>query len=142
MPSAGDPSAAGPVDLERLGGQDAVRDWVRRFYDKVALDPLLAPLFPPDLTASRDKQFRYFVELFGGPPLYSQAHGKPFLRFKHRLAKIGRPERDAWMRLLLESLLETTGDAALVAAVEARIAPIADAMVNHHPQRQDAQYFN
>ena len=130
------------VDLARLGGEPGIRRWVDRFYDKVAADPRLAPLFPKDLTASRDKQAAYFVEFFGGPPLYTQAHGPPYLRFKHRKAKIGRPERDAWMELLTESLREETGDEALVEAVAARVGPIADHMVNHHPEKKDAQFFN
>ncbi len=130
------------VDLERLGGEAGIRRWVERFYGKVAAHPLLAPLFPKDLTASRDKQAEFFVEFFGGPPLYTQAHGPPFLRYKHRKAKIGEPERDAWLSLLLESLREEFGDEALVEAVNTRVAPIADHMINHHPDKKDAVYFN
>jgi len=130
------------VDLERFGGEEGIRRWVDRFYDKVAQHPLLVAIFPPDLTASRDKQYRYFVEFFGGPALYTEAHGPAFLRFKHRKAKIGEPERDAWLNLLLESLREETGDEDLVAAVEARVRPIANAMVNHHPEKKDAYFFN
>jgi hemoglobin len=128
--------------LERLGGAAGIRRWVDRFYDKVARHPLLMAIFPPDLTDSRDKQYQYFVEFFGGPPLYTEAHGPPFLRYRHRNAKIGEPERDAWLQLLLESLREETGDEQLVIAVAARVTPIANAMVNHHPEKQDAQFFN
>jgi hemoglobin len=130
------------VNLERLGGEPGIRRWVDRFYDKVAAHPLLAPLFPKDLTATRDKQAAYFVEFFGGPPLYTQAHGPPFLRFKHRKARIGRPERDAWMELLLQSLREEAGDEALVEAVAGQVGPIATAMINHDPDKKDAYYFN
>jgi hemoglobin len=128
--------------LERLGGAPGIRRWVERFYDKVAKHPLLGPLFPRDLRESREKQFRYFVEFFGGPPLYTEAHGPPYLRFKHRKVKIGEPERDAWLALLLESLREETSDESLVGEVAARVTPIANAMVNHHPSRKDAYYFN
>lgn len=130
------------VDLDRFGGEPGVRRWVDRFYDKVAQHPLLLAIFPKDLAASRDKQYQYFVEFFGGPPLYTEAHGPPFLRYKHRKAKIGEPERDAWLHLLLESLREETGDEALVAAVAERVRPIANAMVNHHPDKKDAYFFN
>jgi hemoglobin len=130
------------VTLERFGGEAGIRRWVDRFYDKVGQNPVLKVIFPPDLTSSRDKQYEYFVEFFGGPPLYTEKHGPPFLRYKHRKAKIGQPERDAWLLLLLESLREETGDAELVAAVEGRVTPIADMMVNHHPDKKDAMYFN
>ncbi|HEX7927771.1 MAG TPA: globin [bacterium] len=130
------------VTLERFGGEEGVRRWVERFYNKVAQHPLLQLIFPKDLTASKDKQYRYFVEFFGGPPLYSSVHGPPFLRYKHRKAKIGEPERDAWLEALLTSLREETGDEDLVAAVEEVVNPIANHMVNHHPDKKDAIYFN
>lgn len=131
-----------PTELELIGGETAIRRWVDRFYDRVSRDPVLAPLFPPDLTASRDKQFEFFVEFFGGAPLYTQRHGPAFLRFKHRKAKIGVPERDAWMRLMVSCLEEQVNDPALVARIKARLDPVATHMINHHPDRKDAQYFN
>ena len=133
-------AAAHAVDLERLGGEEGIARWVVRFYEKVAQEPVLAPLFK-DLERARSRQLDYFVEIFGGPKRYTERYGKPFLRFKHRVFRIGQAERDAWMRLVLESLAEVGSDAAVVAEVERRLAPIADAMVNYHPQRQDAYYF-
>jgi hemoglobin len=129
-------------DLERLGGEAGIRRWVDRFYDQVPADPLLAPLFPKDLAATRDKQFAFFVEFFGGPPLYTQQHGPAFLRFKHRKAKIGRPERDAWMKLMLSALKEQGADEDLIARVNGRLGPIATQMINTHPDKKDAYYFN
>jgi hemoglobin len=133
---------ANKVGLEQLGGEAAIRRWVDRFYAQVPADPILAPLFPADLTASRDKQFAFFVEFFGGPPLYSQKYGPAFLRYKHRKAKIGVPERDAWMNLMLSSLKSEGVDVSVVAGVAERLGPVADHMINHHPERKDAQYFN
>ena len=135
-----------PIDpatvLERLGGDAAVRTWVKHFYDSVATDPILAPLFAADLEMSRDKQYRFFVQLLGGPQLYNERYGQPFLRFRHRHIKIGQPERDAWMARLLAALRQVTQDDELIAFLESRIAPIADHMVNHQPGRKDAQNFN
>jgi hemoglobin len=128
--------------LDALGGEQGIRAWVERFYDAIAADELLGPLFPPDLGPSRDKQFAFFVQFFGGPPLYEQRYGKAFLRFKHRHVRIGQPERNAWMRLLLATLRDGGAGEALVEQVEARVAPLANAMINHHPQHKDAYYFN
>ncbi|MBI3992013.1 MAG: globin [Candidatus Lambdaproteobacteria bacterium] len=125
-----------------LGGEAGIRAWVDRFYDAIAAHALLAPLFPPDLSPSRDKQFAFFVQFFGGPPLYEQRYGKAFLRFKHRHVRIGAPERDAWMELLLSALRDGGAAADLVDQVEARVAPLANAMINHHPEKQDAYFFN
>jgi hemoglobin len=133
---------ADPSLLDRLGGPEAVRRWVDHFYDAIAQDPVLAPLFPADLTLSREKQFAFFVQLLGGPPLYNERFGRPFLRYLHRKVRIGQRERDAWMARLLESLGKVTDDAGLIAEVERKIGPIADHMINHHPERKDALYFN
>lgn len=103
---------------------------------------MLSPLFPKDLGPSKDKQFEFFVEMFGGPPLYTQKHGPAFLRYKHRKVRIGQPERDAWVGLMLSSLAEQAGDEAVVARVKARLDPIATHMMNHHPDKKDAQFFN
>ena len=132
--------AAGQVDLATLGGDAGVARWVARFYERVAQEPLLAPMFE-DLARAQARQHAYFVEFFGGPALYTQQHGKPFLRFRHRHFRIGRPERDAWLRLMVETLRDEGAAADVVAAVEARLAPIADAMINHDPERQDAYFF-
>ena len=134
--------AARTTDLEALGGEAVVRRWVDRFYDQVPGDPILAPLFPPDLTASRDKQFEFFVQFLGGPPLYTQRHGQPFLRYKHRRIRIGQPERDAWLRLMLAGLAEQHPEPALEARIAQRLATLATDMINHHPERKDAQFFN
>ncbi len=128
--------------IDALGGEDGIHAWVERFYDSIATDALLAPLFPRDLRASREKQFAFFVQHFGGAPLYEQRYGKAFLRYKHRHVRIGRPERDAWMALVLAALRATGASEQVVAAVEARLAPLADAMINHHAEQRDAYYFN
>jgi hemoglobin len=128
--------------LERLGGEEAVRRWVDLFYTAVQADEVLAPLFPDDLTESREKQFAFFVQMLGGRPLYQERYGHPFLRYKHRKIAIGVPERDAWMRRVTESLRAVSADQEVVAYIERRLAPIADHMINHHPERKDAQFFN
>jgi hemoglobin len=132
-----DPSTA----LQRLGGEEGIRAWVDRFYDAVSRDPLLAPLFPADLGPSRQKQFEFFVQMLGGPALYTERHGQPFLRYRHRHITIGQAERDAWMSCLMASLHEVTRDEELIAFLERRIAPIADHMVNHRPDQKDARFF-
>ena len=131
----------GPL-LERLGGEEGIRRWVDRFYDQVPQDPVLAPLFPPDLSVSREKQAAYFTEFFGGPPLYSQTFGRPFMRYLHRNVRIGQPERDAWMNGMMAALRAERNDPALLEAVAARLEPMATQMINHHPERKDSYFFN
>ncbi len=129
-------------ELERLGGEAGIARWMTRFYDMIAQHPLLAELFTQDIAVSRDKQIAFMIEFFGGPARYTEQYGKPFLRFKHRHIKIGASERDAWMRLIMDALREITSDTALTAEVESRLGSLATAMVNRHPEKKDAYYFN
>ncbi len=128
--------------FDRLGGEAGITRWIGRFYDLIAAHPLLAPLFIQDLAVSRDKQAAFMIEFFGGPALYTERYGKAFLRYKHRHVRIGVPERDAWMELTLQALRETGADEALAAEVEQRLASLASAMINHHPEKKDAHFFN
>lgn len=135
-------SQAAGTEFSRLGGEEGITRWITRFYELIAGHPLLAKLFTQKLALSRDKQIAFIVEFCGGPPLYTERHGKSFLRFKHRHVIIGQPERDAWMELILKALRETVSDEALISGLEARLASLATAMINHHPEKKDPYYFN
>jgi len=139
------PEQHGPSMVERLGGDAAIRDWVERFYALVMQHPLLAHMFN-DLEQSKIKQHAFFVEFFGGPRLFTDQFGRPFMRFRHRLVKIGKPERDAWMECVMASLREMARDAgindqAAITEAEARLGGMADHMINHHPEIKDSYYF-
>ena len=129
-------------NLAELGGEEGVIRWVDCFYDKIAADRRLSALFTRDITLSKKKQSAYFIEFFGGEPHYTQAYGKPFLRYKHRHVKIGAQERDAWLELNFAAMLEVGIDKALANRVLGILTPIAEEMVNHHPHKKDAYYFN
>ncbi len=82
--------ATGPEVFHRL---------VDRFYDGVALDPLLRPLYPDeDLGAARERLTLFLVQYWGGPSTYSDQRGHPRLRMRHAEWTIGERERDAWLR--------------------------------------------
>ncbi len=129
-------------DLNRLGGEAGVTRWITRFYELIPHHPLLGGLFKQDMEESRAKQVAFMVEFFGGPARYTEQYGKAFLRYKHRHLKIGRPERDAWMELIMKCLGETLSDEQVIADVEDRLATLATAMINHDPEKKDAYYFN
>lgn len=136
------PQEKSPFDLNLLGGEEGVTRWITRFYEQLAEHPLLAGLFEQDMEVSRDKQVAFMVEFFGGPARYTEQYGKAFLRYKHRHIRIGRPERDAWMELIMACLRETGAEQGVIADVESRLAPLATAMVNYDPEKKDAYYFN
>lgn len=84
--------------FDRVGGEPVFRRVVDRFYDAVALDPVLRPLYPEqDLGPARDRLRMFLVQYWGGPGTYSEQRGHPRLRMRHAAWVIGERERDHWL---------------------------------------------
>ena len=58
--------------------------------------PVLRPLYPDDLTASRRHLALFLQQYWGGPGTYSEERGHPRLRQRHLPFVISEAERDAW----------------------------------------------
>ena len=93
---------------EAAGGEDTFRELVARFYERVAHDPVLRPLYPDEDLANATKHLTLFlIQYWGGPSTYNDQRGHPRLRMRHQPFAIGQAERDAWlghMTAALESL--------------------------------------
>ena len=89
---------------DHAGGDAPFRRLVDAFYVGVAGEPLLRPMYPEDLTASKEHLFLFLTQYFGSPPRYNQLRGHPRLRMRHMPFKIGQAERDAWLRHMLAAL--------------------------------------
>ncbi|WP_329521768.1 globin [Spirillospora sp. NBC_01491] len=84
---------------EAVGGEETFRRLVHRFYQGVAGDPLLRPMYPEeDLGPAEDRLRLFLIQYWGGPNTYSRERGHPRLRMRHVPFVIGEPERAAWMR--------------------------------------------
>jgi hemoglobin len=93
--------------FEAVGGEETFRRLVHRFYEGVADDPLLRPLYPEeDLGPAADRLRMFLIQYWGGPNTYSSQRGHPRLRMRHMPFTIGPAERDAWLRHMRESLDE------------------------------------
>lgn len=90
--------------FERAGGERFFVGLVDRFYDGVAGDPVLRPLYPRDLADSRRFLAGFLVQYWGGPGDYSVERGHPRLRMRHMPFRIGEAERDAWLRHMIAAL--------------------------------------
>jgi hemoglobin len=90
---------------DAVGGEETFRRLVARFYQGVAADPLLRPLYPEEDLASAEERLRDFlIQYWGGPNTYSQRRGHPALRMRHARFAIGQAERDAWLRHMTEAV--------------------------------------
>jgi len=90
---------------EAVGGEETFRRLVSRFYQGVAADPLLRPLYPEeDLSGAEERLRLFLIQYWGGPNTYSQRRGHPRLRMRHARFVIGQAERDAWLRHMTEAV--------------------------------------
>ena len=97
---------------ERVGGSAWFEALTARFYDAVAADPVLRPVYPYDLSGARDRLCWFLVQYWGGPADYSAQRGHPRLRMRHAGFAIGAPERDAWFAHMSDAVRAGNLDAA------------------------------
>jgi hemoglobin len=94
-----DQSSTPPGNLyERAGGSAWFEALTKRFYSEVAVDPVLRPLYPADLTAAQAHLCGFLIQYWGGPADYGTERGHPRLRMRHMRFAIGLAERQAWYR--------------------------------------------
>jgi hemoglobin len=94
---------------ERVGGRRFFVDLVNRFYDLVAGDLTLRPMYPDDLSPSRDHLAMFLVQYWGGPTDYALERGHPRLRMRHAPFPITDVARDAWLAHMREALAGSEG---------------------------------
>ena len=116
--------------FEVVGGQPFFDALVERFYDRVEHDPILRPLYPPDLGPGMRSLALFLGQYFGGPPTYSEEKGHPRLRMRHAPFVIAGPERDAWLTAMLAAVAEADAPEAAKAMMREYFEMAATAMIN------------
>jgi truncated hemoglobin YjbI len=98
---------AGNDLYQAIGGAAACRKLSLAFYTRVDRDPLLRPLFPgKSLTCAIEEFAAFLAQFLGGPAENTQRRWWLSLRESHLRFKIGRKERDAWMKNMMATLDE------------------------------------
>jgi hemoglobin len=131
-------SASTPQSLyDLLGGEpeatNQIRQIVEAFYDVMEADEkakTIRQMHPEDLTSSREKLFMFLTGWTGGPQLYNERYGHPFLRRRHLPFKIGEEERDQWIYCMTKGMLNLKMDDKKIKALLNALYPIADFMRN------------
>jgi len=90
--------------FDAVGGTPWFEQMIDRFYDAVETDPLVRPMYPDDLTDSRDHMVKFLSQYWGGPTTYSEERGHPRLRMRHAPFVIAAAEKDAWLRHMLAAV--------------------------------------
>lgn len=93
---------------EAVGGHSVFVQLVDVFYDGVAQDELLRPMYPEeDLGAAKERLRMFLEQYWGGPKTYSEQRGHPRLRMRHHPFQVTPQARDHWlmhMRAAVDSL--------------------------------------
>ena len=117
---------------ERAGGMPFFERLVDAFYDGVATDEVLLPLYPEqsDLAGARRRLTLFLAQYWGGPRTYDDERGHPRLRMRHMPFTVGTRERDRWLHHMLAAVEATTDDPAVREALVAYFVPAAEHMRN------------
>jgi hemoglobin len=92
---------------QRVGGEPTFRKLVHRFYQGVATDPLLRPLYPEeDLGPAEERLTLFLIQYWGGPTTYSDRRGHPRLRMRHAPFHVDALARDRWLHHMGEAVHE------------------------------------
>ena len=83
---------------QAVGGHDTFVALVDRFYQGVAADEALRPMYPDDDLGPAAERLTMFLEQYwGGPTTYSDQRGHPRLRMRHAPFRVTTDARDRWL---------------------------------------------
>jgi hemoglobin len=116
---------------DRAGGMPFFERLVARFYDGVATDDTLRPLYPEaDLAPAARRLTLFFAQYWGGPRTYDQERGHPRLRMRHVPFAIDPAARDRWLVHMRAAIAAEAPPGDVAAELERYIAMAAEAMRN------------
>ena len=83
---------------DEIGGMPTFVKIVDRFYEGVATDEILRPLYPEEDLAPAAERFTLFLaQYWGGPTTYSDNRGHPRLRMRHAPFAVTPAAAQRWL---------------------------------------------
>ena len=118
--------------FEEVGGSEFFDRLVDRFYEGVASDDVLLPLYPEqsDLSGAKERLTLFLQQYWGGPTTYSDERGHPRLRQRHFPFVIGQLERDRWMVHMMAAVDELSPNDSVHRQLEEYMEMASTAMIN------------
>lgn len=116
---------------EAIGGRATIELIVDVFYQGVAQDEVLKPMYPEDDLGPAAERLTMFLEQYwGGPTDYSQQRGHPRLRMRHADYVVNTDARDRWLKHFREGLDAARLEPELDAQFWAYVQHAANFMIN------------
>jgi hemoglobin len=118
---------------EVVGGDATFIALTDIFYERVAADELLRPLFPADMEPGKRRLANFLIESLGGPPHWSRERHFVHLAQAHHRRAFTEEERDAWINHMLAAI-----DAVGITGTARRLLRVwiirnADLAMSHRP---------
>lgn len=83
---------------DQIGGRATIARIVDVFYEGVAEDEVMRPMYPEeDLAPAAERLTLFFVQYWGGPTDYSDQRGHPRLRMRHAPFEVTPEAKDRWL---------------------------------------------
>jgi hemoglobin len=122
--------------FDQVGGEPTFRRLVNRFYQLVAADPELRPVYPSrDLGPAEEHLRLFLIQYWGGPSTYNELRGHPRLRMRHARFAIGERERDLWLKHMRVAMDELDLDPAQDEQLWEYLQMAAHSLVNQPGER-------
>ena len=84
---------------DEIGGRETIEKMVDAFYQGVATDPILRPMYPEeDLGPAAERLTMFLEQYWGGPTTYMERRGHPRLRLRHQAFHVDPDARDRWLK--------------------------------------------
>ena len=83
---------------DEIGGMPTISKIVDRFYEGVAGDEVLRPVYPEeDLRPAAERLTLFLAQYWGGPTTYSDNRGHPRLRMRHAPFAVTPAAQERWL---------------------------------------------
>ena len=84
--------------FDEIGGAETIRTIVHRFYEGVAGDDVLRPMYPEEDLGPAEERFALFlIQYWGGPTTYGDQRGHPRLRMRHAPFQVTPAAAQHWL---------------------------------------------
>ncbi|MEO0026795.1 MAG: hypothetical protein RL716_126 [Actinomycetota bacterium] len=87
--------------FELVGGSATFEKLAKKFYEGIAADEVLKPMYPAEDLDGATRRLQLFLEQYwGGPTTYQEERGHPRLRMRHNPYKINQDARQRWLNCM------------------------------------------
>ncbi len=119
------------AEVIAICGESGIRRMVAAFYRRVRSDDLIGPMYPGgDWDGAEERLAEFLLFRLGVSTRYTELRGHPRLRMRHATFQIGMAERDRWLKLMTDAMVEVDIPSAARGFLDPFFSQVADFMRN------------